>query len=679
MSWVIYVEGQRVDPPNDLSAEFTYTIDDLKDFAARNTAFSKTIVIPGTGRNKAVFGHIFELGSANWYDDTEPNVGYNYNAAKAAKCLITQDGIPVFKGVIRVLEIIIDKDRIEFETAVFGELGGLVVAVGDKKIQDLDFSAYNHTFSLANIVASWSSAIGSGYYYPLIDYGYTIDGIKYPVETFRPAFYLKEYIDKIFEEAGYTYESTFFAGDFFKSLLIPFNAIYPAFEVSTVLHATDVTHTVSNNTNFAGASPINFDTIVGTSYITANGTNTKFTWQRAEKVTTKLTFSCSWSRPSTFGSGVLGIGIGKNNAEETVHAENMGSNLSGSFSFSTVLDIDTNDVIEIRPYAPLSSGVTITSVVFKLEGQPTVMIPIGLGDSIEANNMLPKNVLQKDLLTWMVKLFNLYIDEDKDREKHLIITPYVDFWAGKGAPQNWDNKIDRSQPIRIKPMGELNARIYEFKYKDDSDYYNDTYKKKYGETYGTYVYDTGYEFIKDRQITEIGFSPSPLVQYKGSDRVITSIVKKTETSQERTASNIRLLSRKSANISCTEWYITNLGATIGTYTSYPYAGHLDDPDAPSYDLNFGVPAEFYFVIVTGYLSANMFNVFWSTYMSEITDKDSKVLSAEFKLTPLDIYTIDFGQTFIIGGQYWRLNKIEDYSTTQPSLTKCELLKVIDNG
>jgi hypothetical protein len=137
----IFIENERLDLYQDISAEFTYNIDDVKDFSSRNTNFSKTIILPGNATNNKLFGNIFEFGSSNYYNEAGTNVGYNFNPAKSANCVILVDKIQVFKGVIRLLEIVLDRGSIEYECAVFGELGGLVSAISTKKIEELDFSA----------------------------------------------------------------------------------------------------------------------------------------------------------------------------------------------------------------------------------------------------------------------------------------------------------------------------------------------------------------------------------------------------------------------------------------------------------------------------------------------------------------------------------------------------------
>jgi len=114
---------------------------------------------------------------------------------------------------------------------------------------------------------------------------------------------------------------------------------------------------------------------------------------------------------------------------------------------------------------------------------------------------------------------------------------------------------------------------------------------------------------------------------------------------------------------------------LTSLTKYGYAGHLNDPDAPSNDLNFGVLAELFFTLVSGDLTVTQFNVYWSAYMAEITDKDSKLLEAFFYLTNLDIMNLDFSKKIFIDSVLFRLNKIKDFNVSNPTDCEIELLKV----
>jgi hypothetical protein len=277
-------------------------------------------------------------------------------------------------------------------------------------------------------------------------------------------------------------------------------------------------------------------------------------------------------------------------------------------------------------------------------------------------------------------MFNLYITEDKLKEKHLMIEPYVDYYD-LSDPVDWTYKVARDKPWNIKPMGMLNGRFFEYKFKEDNDFYNEGYKKKYNESYGDRLEDTGFQFAKDKQILDIGFSPTVLVQYENRDKIVPAIYKKSSgksvDQEELTESNIRILIAKKKT--CNSWYIRNGDAFLGAaLTTYGYAGHFDDPVNPAKDINFGAAQEIYFDPNT-YPSDNLFNDYWSGYIAEIADKDSKLLTCHVYLTDLDIAQLDFSKPVFIDGVLWRINKVMDFDATSGELTKVELLKVINNG
>ena len=223
----LFIEDQELDVNQEFTNQITYAVDDLQNLDSKATAFSKTIVIPGTANNNRLLGNIFEFGSANFSVNGAPNVGYNFNASRAAKMRMEYNGVKVIKGTLRLLEIIIDNHIIEYEVCLLGELGGFIAKLGNKKLNEIDFSAYTHTYSLANITATWDNwAQGYGYYYPLIDYGNVssiTDKGDYDFRAFRPALFVREIIDKIITDNGYTWESKFFNTTFAKRLLIPNN------------------------------------------------------------------------------------------------------------------------------------------------------------------------------------------------------------------------------------------------------------------------------------------------------------------------------------------------------------------------------------------------------------------------------------------------------------------------
>ena len=94
-------------------------------------------------------------------------------------------------------------------------------------------------------------------------------------------------------------------------------------------------------------------------------------------------------------------------------------------------------------------------------------------------------------------------------------------------------------------------------------------------------------------------------------------------------------------------------------------------------MNFGALQELYFELAIGDLTKTQFNVYWSPYMAEITDKDSKMLIAKFYLTPKDIFDLDFSKYVNVDGVLFRINKIIDYNATVPSDCEVELIRIIN--
>jgi hypothetical protein len=682
----IIVEGILLDAPDNFTAQFTYSVDDIRNFASRNTAFSKTIILPFTAKNKAILGHIYEATSSNYLQGNGA-VNYDFNAAKSPRCSIFLDGIQVFKGVLRLLEIVIDEQGVtgSFETCVIGELGGLVSALGEKTLDTLDFSAYNHTFNVATILNSWSKPIGSGYYYPLIDYGYSTDKINYPVETFRPALHIKEYIDKLMKEAGYFYDSAFLDTTYFKKLIMPNNSEAAYREVSTALHVTDVTYSFTDK--YPNKKYIQFDSFAPPTNIFSTTNFTDWLWKRAESGKFKLTVKGNWSKSTVFGIEV-GYRVGTvGGSFEEVGMGVVGNNTSGagSYSVSRVVEIPANGYISIwfRSFDAVSNHTfTLTNTDMSLSGMPTVKIPLALGDQVTISDYIPKNFTRLDFLKSIIKMFNLMVWEDSTISGKLYIEPWVNYYRTDLPPVDWSGKLDRSKPYSYKPMGELTSRVFKAAYKADNDYFNSLYKTLYNEVYGEVTYDTLLDQVKDTSKVEVSFSPSPMVGFKGTDIVVPAIYKMSDSGvYSRLAHNPRILFRSAAPITCSTWYIKSSTAsdatTAATLTLYGYAGHMDNPNAPVNDLNFGAPLELYFTLLQGSLQNTLFNQFYSFYVGEISDKDSKLMTGYFLLKPSDINTLDFRRIIFIDGALWRLNKIEDYSTDQPEAVKCELLKVID--
>lgn len=675
----IYIEDQRLDLTQDISAELTYSIDEIQDFGTRNTSFSKTIILPGNANNNKIFGHVFDFNRSTPYDPAEQNYGYNFNPAATARCVILIDKIQVFKGVLRLLEIVIDNGLIEYECAVFGELGGFVSALGNNRLENLDFSAYNIAWNYTNIQNSWNNVTGGGIYFPLIDYGgLSGNKVDFDFKAFRPAFYVREILNKIITASGYTWDFPLLSTALFDRLVIPNNQlrinslttqVFDAdFTIGTYSNPTYIPMTVITAGSFTGTNPI--------TYTATEPLNLNITCRPIGQVNTL-----------TSTPGTVTFRLKKNGAvlrEESRFVPT--SNFYVNFNLDvTGVNVVQSDIISVEVSSNIVSYQSFGGQ-FTLDSSVPVEVPIAYNDVIQMNDCLPKGIFQRDFFSSIVKMLNLYVVEDKFVDKKLVIKPFVDFYSYTASAQyDWTNKMDRSKPMRLKPMSELNARYYQFAYKPDTDYYGENYRKKYNQGYGDFIEDTASEFVKETEKVEVIFAASPLYQFLGTDKIYPAIYKlsNTKQSEDPMDSVIRILQAQKIT-NRVSWAMKNAGTTLATYNDYGYAGHLFFNTAsftqtnlnPTSDINFGAPAEIYFR-VQQYTPANLFNSYWSEYIAEITDKDSKLLTAQIKLNDTDIYNLDFGKLLYIDGSLWRLNRILDYNPIAMQPTKCEFLKVIE--
>jgi hypothetical protein len=682
ISTEIYIEDRKIDLLQDISTEFTYAIDDVSEFGSRNTSYSKTISIPGTANNNLIFGYIFELNNANFTINDLPNVGYNYNVSKQANCKIFIDKVQIFKGTLRILEIVIDKETIEYQCSVVGELGGFINQLGNRRLEDLNFDAYNHTYSVANISNSWDNTGGSGYYYPLIDYGNVSTGqfgtlkMDFQYTTFRPALYVKEYMQKIFAGTDYTFNCPFFNTALFNRLIIPHNQTNITALNNTSLSANAKVITINTN-----LSNIVEYTIVTQGSFVLDPLGQLFTYGPGPTITINaqviLKGNVTFFNPPLPNYSIIlkknGIEIGRQDFDASITTV-----MDCNFTVSGVT-FANNDTMQVEV---LGNGIilNVTMGDIKLTTSTPTQVQINLGETIKVSETIPKGIFQRDFFLSIVKMFNLYVYENKFNDKELIISPYIDFYPEKSDEAlDWTNKIDRAKPLSIKPMSEINARYYNYKFKQDNDFYNENYRKKYTEGYGDMIYDTEFDFVKETDVLEVIFAASVLFQQTGQDKIFPAIYKKSNTNsaEDRMDSVIRIMQTKKIPV-VNSWKIMNGPTTLGSYTTYGYAGHLDDPMNPQNDLNFGAPSEIQFS-PNRYPEVNVFAAYHSPYIAEITHKDSKLLTCYGLLDIVDIFNLDFSKYVFIDGVLFRLNKVENFNPMEYNTTKLSFLKVIETS
>jgi hypothetical protein len=104
--------------------------------------------------------------------------------------------------------------------------------------------------------------------------------------------------------------------------------------------------------------------------------------------------------------------------------------------------------------------------------------------------------------------------------------------------------------------------------------------------------------------------------------------------------------------------------------SLPLTLHYDSISNPTFDILFGMPKELALGAGYRYGNSNLVTNYYFRFLNEITNKNSKIVRAYFRITPSDWYNLQFKNLYFFEGQYWRLNKVENYNPTKMKAFIC---------
>lgn len=701
----------------DVAIPLTLSVADIRDPKRRNSTWSKTVRVPGTENNNKILRAVFEINI---------DASYSYNPNKKIDVTLVTEGMETTRGYMQLL-MVNDSDafNVEYECAIFGKLSDIYREMGSMKLTELDFSEFDHTFSKSVQKDSWDTQIyqggspvsfelGKGYVYPLIDYGHRQDG-KFASEHLYPAIYLKQYIDKIFDYTGFTYSSNFFDSDFFKRLIVasPVQGLTLSEDIITARSFRASLATVQAQSIYRNGN--NFTLVYDDDSTSPNtdpsGLYNTSTGYFTPAVSGKYNVEVNTSIAIQVHTG---SGVGTCDAKMFGYLQLKESGAAPSEWYTSKIDVDEqfstieggkiyifNNLsmkkIGIKLYSTKTYHVRVHFVDLKVQparlGDPpvtNVTMAINLGsfvdvrpksneitpsDTMEVNNTVPKNVKMADMLSSVIKAFNLYIEPDADVSNKLIIEPRDDYYTTDVV--DWTDKADDTL-VQIDPMGELDAKKYLFKYADDKDYYNKLYQDKYDKTYGEREIEVDNDFHTDDYETELIFANTPLVGLTDSDMIIPRIYNYDEKKGiTPTTAKPRLLYYGGVMSTNTGYkYGSEVLDTYSVESLYGYAGHVDNPISPSLDLCFGYPRELYYDADI-YTTNNLYTAYHKRFIEEITDQDSRIVTMFIKLTQADIYRLNFRKQYFIKNTFYRLNKVDSYDPISEEKTRVEFLKMRD--
>jgi len=295
------------------------------------------------------------------------------------------------------------------------------------------------------------------------------------------------------------------------------------------------------------------------------------------------------------------------------------------------------------------------------------------GELIKLRNSLPKRYKCAEFITDIMKMFNLVLVDDINDERNYIIEPADRYFESGGFVRDWNKKIDMTS-YKKSPMSEIDSNSYVFKYSSDDDFYNKEYIEETRREFGDLRIELGNNFSKRVTEMQIKFSPTPNSDFGlGAGKIAPQFV---NDEFEKKSVKPRILFYDGLKVGELKLRDKPVTPTTLTFNEYPFCGMLNDPIEPTEDLGFSAPDKYYHNLGQ-YPVNNLFNKFHRRTFNNIADSNSQLLEGYFALTALDMKEFDFRDVIFLFGQYWRVNKIEDFDPTRRKLTKVELYRIID--
>jgi hypothetical protein len=678
------------------------------------------VTLEGTKNNNELLGH--------YYDVNIQAGTFNINALTKCQVIqngvpILDEALLQLVSVNKVQLNNSYEDEVTYSVLIKDSRAEFFTAITNANLTDLDFSDLDHAFDSGAIVATFNNTVADGYKY-LMPYNNTN---LYNANDFKPAIYAQTYWDRIFAVAGFTYTWADIASAHFDKLLIPYNGDtndqnYEDYKVeATNTWTTTNVQPVGINKTFKEVVNSGWSEVIDTQGIfdpTTGEYSTPFNTSAiaGEHYVYSLTIGGTISLDNSSGGNAYLINTNGTQYRvfAIVYVEGFGQvNVYGSsvlYPSTTPLATGSTTILNFAETLPIPAatngviagisagdiqvlyvgvevsifGLTFATNTIWYNSTFTTPVPVNIvldltsinmvilpsnniqvtGGTLTMNQYVPVEIKQSDFVKGILQMYNLYVEQDIDNPYNLVLR-HRDEYYDSGAEKDWSSKLakDRGQDLIFLP--DLTKKKLKLTYAQDEDEFNTLYTQMTGEIYGQIEYTFDNEYVKDVDVKELLFSPTP-VYYTPFGAYVPAVIGSAPNN------NIRILYDGGEQV-CGPFDIVDFGTT-GQYgvTNYPMLGHFNNALTPTFDINFGTN-DFYFYQTESLTANNLYNLYWRRTVNQINV--GKMLVAMFDLDEVDIQSLKLNDKIYIDNSWWNINKIADYNANNNQLTKVELISI----
>ena len=728
----IVLENGTLDIREDVNFPLSFSVSDIRDISKRTGTFSKTIIAPGTKNNHELLGHYYDVniqsGTFNINTITKCQVIQN-------GVPILEDALIQLTAVTKKQNTNAYEDEVNYELLIKDSKVEFFTQIANKELTDLDFSDLNHTLNSAFVVSSFSNTVADGYKYILpfsddntyrlnefkpaiyaktyFDRIFSNAGFSYTWNGLQDAKFDKLLIPyngdleqanvdayKVIEENTWitSYVSPIGQNPTFYETLTSWTEIL---DVASLFNPVTGVYTAPLYTDTAQGQYYNFKLTYSTKLFldnTSAGNAYSVSQQQGTIVPEdryyKLHFRLIKNGSTIVGQYTIpGFGVFFDGSTALASGTTVIGNPSQVVTIPTNQTIIPTDTIQVQvgfsfvsndtantfwrdAAAPalgnlvqVNHGVDISSLQLEILPNNALNLYNGL---ISVNGYIPSKIKQSDFVKSIFQMYNLYVEIDEDQPNNLILE-HRDNYYDNGAVKDWTQKLAKDREQNLQFLPEVTSKKLRLTYKADKDTPNTVYTGITNEIYGQVEYTFDNEYVRDTDVKELIFSPTPIVR-----TIFDAYVPNIAGAAPKV--NIRiLLDGGLANCLPYDIYdiefpglplVPNLGSfNIG---SYPQVGHFDNALLPTFDINFGT-CDYYYYNPSTLTNNNLYNLYWRRTINQINV--GKMLTAYFDLNESDIQSLKLNDKIRIDNSWWNINKIIDYNANDNTLTKVELISV----
>jgi hypothetical protein len=555
----IVANGVELDTFQDEEVLVSNNSTGLFDIDKLPSDFTRQVTLPGSRKNNAFFQHAYDI------DIDQP---YLFQESQKVECYIDISGYLLVQGYLQLNAVNVVNNKVEsYDISLYGSLSNFSRDLQQNFLTDVSgLEIFNHTASKQNITDSWDGNLfGGDIVYPLADYGkgyfyqasalpgqYGIDtrngGLS--VQDFKPAIRVKKVVDKIFEEFGYTYTSSFFAQPMWDNIYMlcdrgkqyaEFEGIdletYGKVKISPTSGST--TDIVLNTSTY---TQLEFDTIESDpSFVMQSGS--VYTLEQKDVLDGNIKLQMQISGSTTggnlghpqidvamlSGSDVEPIDVDEINRylrETYSQLESIGDKsytLEETWVNTTQFTLDAGPWTFGAKYSVTGSGDFNITIAY--EGNTESYIEVtGLRFAADHRIMqIPQNmpfgesgITCLDFIKGLQKKFNLIITPSKTNVNQFEIETF-NTWYKSGNTKDLTQFIKMDKTLKVTPANNLAVNELQFSYTLGKDYLARNFNELNLRIYGGSTYrDTTNQFSQGKIDIMPVFSSSPLRYIEGT-------------------------------------------------------------------------------------------------------------------------------------------------------------------